>query len=85
MQAIPTYSMSSFSLSKKTLARDDNFNGKVWVGTRCRQTENAFGKMERNNTTKKAGGMGFREMHLFNLVMLGKQGWRILTKPNSMR
>lgn len=28
--------------------------------------------------------MGFRDMHVFNLAMLGKNGWRLLTKPESL-
>ncbi|KAE8781173.1 Alanyl-tRNA synthetase [Hordeum vulgare] len=30
------------------------------------------------------GGMGFRNLHLFNLAMLGKHDWRLLTKPDSL-
>ncbi|XP_074376896.1 putative mitochondrial protein AtMg00310 [Apium graveolens] len=33
---------------------------------------------------KAAGGMGFRDLRDFNLAMLGKQGWRFLSNPDSM-
>jgi len=33
---------------------------------------------------KKDGGMSFKNLGTFNLAMLGKQGWRILTQPNTL-
>ncbi|XP_019199085.1 PREDICTED: uncharacterized protein LOC109192838 [Ipomoea nil] len=33
---------------------------------------------------KKYGGLGFKELHAFNIAMLGKQAWRLLTKPDSL-
>ncbi|KAH9792028.1 putative reverse transcriptase/RNA-dependent DNA polymerase [Citrus sinensis] len=33
---------------------------------------------------KSIGGIGFKKLHAFNLAMLGKQSWRLMTKPNSL-
>jgi len=32
---------------------------------------------------KNDGGMGFKSLGTFNIAMLGKQGWKILTNPES--
>lgn len=28
--------------------------------------------------------MGFRDLHLFNMALLGRQGWRLVQHPNSL-
>jgi hypothetical protein len=33
---------------------------------------------------KSEGGMGFRELSLFNMALLARQGWRLVQFPNSL-
>ena len=35
-------------------------------------------------TAKKKGGIGFRDFHAFNLIMLAKQAWRFVTGTHSL-
>jgi len=33
---------------------------------------------------KEKGGLGYRDLHMFNLAMLGRQAWRMLQNPESL-
>jgi hypothetical protein len=39
---------------------------------------------EKLSAPKVHGGMGFKDLSAFNLSMLGKQGWKFITEPNSL-
>ena len=34
--------------------------------------------------SKEGGGLGFRNLHCFNLAMLGNHGWHFLTGPDAL-
>jgi len=39
---------------------------------------------ERTSKSKSAGGLGFRDLVLFNKALLAKQGWRIIQNLDSL-
>ena len=55
-----------------------------WWGQKDKELKIAWVSWKKMCKSKFHGGMGFQDLQAFNLAMLAKQGWQILTNPNSI-
>jgi hypothetical protein len=84
VQAIPTYTMSVFQLSK-TLCRDINsMMSKFWWGHKDNDKKMAWMSWAKMGQAKESEGLGYRDFECFNLAILAKQGWRLIQNPDSL-
>ena len=76
--------MACFKLPRGLCQHINRLLRKFWWGSKKGERRTAWVSWDVMSQPKYMGGMGFRDIELFNLALLARQAWRLLQEPLSL-
>jgi hypothetical protein len=83
-QAIPSYAMSCFDLTKSLCDDISQMICRFWWAQQDKERKMHWVSCDIMSSRKEKWGLGFRDLHLFNLAMLARQDWRIIQNSDAL-
>ncbi|KAK3228886.1 hypothetical protein Dsin_000767 [Dipteronia sinensis] len=84
IQLILSYSMSLFQLPRGLLQEIQKLCNRFWWGSNDKDCHVHWVSWERLYLNKDEGGLGFRNLQIFNQALLAKQMWLLYSCPDSL-
>ncbi|XP_031101990.1 uncharacterized protein LOC116005896 [Ipomoea triloba] len=82
--SLPIFTMSVYLLPGHTCNAIEKTLNRYWWSGGDRQKGIHGLSWSRLSAPKTCGGLGFKKIREFNIALLAKQGWRLLTTPSSL-
>uniref|UniRef100_A0A8I6XX79 Reverse transcriptase domain-containing protein n=1 Tax=Hordeum vulgare subsp. vulgare TaxID=112509 RepID=A0A8I6XX79_HORVV len=83
-QAIPVFAMSVFDLTKGLCEQMRTMICRFFCAQQEDDQKIHWLSAEKLTRSKQEGGLGFKDLHTFNLAMFAKHAWRLLDSPKSL-
>lgn len=83
-QAIPVYVMSVFLLSGSMHEALTRSIRRFWWGEKAGARRTHWVVWDKFTKPKGEGGLGFRDLKVFNQALLERQAWRLIERPESL-
>jgi hypothetical protein len=83
-QAIPTYTMGVFKLPATLWEELMQLTRYFWWGEDVEHRNVHWIASDKLLLSKSMGGMGFRDLKLFNQALLARQAWCLIQFPNNL-
>ncbi|XP_010236635.1 uncharacterized protein LOC104584175 [Brachypodium distachyon] len=83
-QALPTYVMGVFKLPFSVCEDLTQMTRNYWWGAENGKQKTHWMAWDKMIRPKRQGGIGFRDMRIFNQTLLARQAWWLIENPNSL-